>query len=61
MLMFVAVFLRGSFEKLRGKTLMIPILQCFHHPLICLSLMSTANHIKISATFENLVTRVCGQ
>lgn len=61
MFMFFTVLLRWSFEKLRSKNLMIPILQCFHHALIFLSLMSTANHITISATFENLVTRVCGQ
>lgn len=30
--------------KLRGKTLMIPILQCFRHHLIFSSLMSSANH-----------------
>lgn len=59
--MFFAALLRWRFEKLRGETLMIPILQCFHYPLIFLSLMSIANQIKISATSQHLLARVCGQ
>lgn len=61
MWMFFAVLLRWCFEKLRGETLMIPILQCFHYPLIFLSLMSIANQIRTSATSQHLLTRVCGQ
>lgn len=45
---FKSMVSRWSLEKLRGKTLMIPILQCFHHPVVFPSLMSTANH---SSTF----------